>query len=120
MTRSTYRPEGDEVWRCEDGEPVERILDFAGTEAASALQAAYNRGDSDGYAERAQMEWDDNSWLPVDADHAFLVGTLAGSIMGPRESYEVRNLDDEAGNHLAVFEVVAHSGLYRVRVEKMR
>lgn len=40
--RSTYRAIDHEVW-CD--------------EVVAALQAAYNRGDSDGYRERAAMEW---------------------------------------------------------------
>jgi hypothetical protein len=59
---------------------------------------------------------------PVDGDHALLVGVLVGAVMSASEygfRYEPRVLDDEDGNHLAVFEVRAPSGLYRVRVEKV-
>lgn len=52
--RSTYRAIDHDVWRCENDEPVDRV---PCDEVVAALQAAYNRGDSDGYRERAAMEW---------------------------------------------------------------
>jgi hypothetical protein len=59
---------------------------------------------------------------PVDADHALLVGALVGAIMNAHEEgflYDARVLDDEHGNHLATFEIMAPSGRYLVHVVKV-
>jgi hypothetical protein len=59
---------------------------------------------------------------PVDENHALLVGALVGAVMRASEAglpYEPQILDDDEGNHLAVFEIITPSGRYRVRVEKV-
>lgn len=59
---------------------------------------------------------------PVDANHALLVGALAGAVMHAREAgfdYEVEILDDEHGNHLATFAITASSGRYLVHIVKV-
>lgn len=62
--RSTYSARDDGIWRHEDGEPVELVV----RDVASALQQAYNRGDSDGYRERSRMPLDENT---SDGYHTF-------------------------------------------------
>lgn len=58
MSRSTYRLRNQAVWRYEGEEAIECILDPGDEASLRALQGAYNRGDSDGYRDRAREEWD--------------------------------------------------------------
>jgi hypothetical protein len=59
---------------------------------------------------------------PVDADHALLVGALAGMVMRAQQDgfdYQAEIIDDKDGNHLATFGISAPSGYYLVHVEKV-
>jgi hypothetical protein len=60
---------------------------------------------------------------PVDENHALLVGCLVGMILKSQDDgfdYEPEIIDDEEGNHLATFAVVAPSGYYLVHVQAVR
>lgn len=57
----------------------------------------------------------------VDEDHALLVGSLVGMVIRAEmegSPYIPEIIDDEDGNHLAVFAINAPSGRYLVHVLK--
>lgn len=64
---------------------------------------------------------DRDAALPLDADHALLVGSLIGLAMRAQAEgsfFQVQALVDDAGNYLAMFGITTPSGWYLIRVEK--